>query len=110
MNSKSFRSAFVVFHITLGAVVFLQNVGTVVRATSGHLADVMRSHLLLLAIAEAIAAILFLLPKTARVGGGILLAIFAVALSIHGIRGELSLLVYAAGVVLVMIEGGTYKM
>jgi hypothetical protein len=109
MKSKSFRSAFVVFHLMLGAVVFLQSVGTVLRATSGHLADVMRSHLLLLALAEAIAAILFLLPKTGRIGGGVLLIIFAIALAVHGIRGELSLLVYAAGVVLVMIEGGTYK-
>jgi hypothetical protein len=65
--------------------------------------------LTLLAIVEALAAVFFVLPKTVRAGGGVLLIIFAIALVIHGIREELTLLVYAAGVLLVMIEGGTYR-
>ncbi len=109
MNSKSFRSTFVAFHITLGVVIFLQSIATVLQASSGHVAGAMRSHLTLLAIAEAIAAVLFVLPKTARAGGGVLLIVFAIALIVHGIRGELALLVYAAGVVLVMIQGDSYK-
>ena len=110
MNSKSFRRTFVLFHITLGMVVFLQSVSTVLRASSGHFVEAMRSHVTILAIVEALAAIIFLLPRTVKVGGAMLLIIFAVALAVHGVRGELTLFVYAVGVVLVMIEGGSYKM
>lgn len=105
---KNFRLAFVVFHLILGGVIFLQSVSIVLRALSVHVAGSV-SHLTILALVEAIAALLFLVPKTARVGGGILLAVIAFAIFVHGIRGELPLLVYAAGVVLVMVEGGTYK-
>jgi hypothetical protein len=50
--------------------------------------------------AELLAAALFLVPKFQRVGGYTLLAIFAVAFTIHGLHGEvgLGLLVYAAAV------------
>ncbi len=105
-----FRTAFVVFHITLGAVIFLQSTSTILRASSSHTLGALGGHSTILAAVEAIAALLFLLPKTTRVGSVILLVVFAIALAIHGIRGELTLLVYAAGVVLVMMEGGSYKL
>lgn len=110
MNSKSFGRSFVVFRFILGLVVFLQSVNTVLRASSGHIVGALRSHLTILAVVEALAALLFLVPKTAKVGGGILLVVFAVVLAIHGVQGELTLFVYAAGVILVMVEGGSYKM
>lgn len=110
MNSKTFRRTFVAFHITLGAVVFLQSIGAVLQATSGHIVGAMPSHLTILALVEALGALLFVFPKTTRVGGGILLVIFAIALAVHGVRGQLALLVYAAGVVQVMVQGGSYKM
>ena len=109
MNSKSFKSAFAAFHITLGGIVFLQSLGVVLRAHSTGVVAAMTSHLTILAIAEACSALLFLFPKTARVGGGILLIIFVIAIVVHGIRGELTLLVYGAGVILVMVQGGGYK-
>ena len=109
MNSKPFKSAFAVFHILLGVVVLLQSIGVVLRAHSESVVLAMSSHLTILAIAEAVSALLFLIPKTTRLGGCILLVIFAIAVFVHGVRGELSLLVYASGVVLVMIQGGSYK-
>jgi hypothetical protein len=109
MNSKSFKSAFAAFHIILGGIVFLESLGTVLRAHSSGMVVSIASHMTILAIAEACSALLFLFSKTAQVGGGILLIIFVIAIVIHGIRGELTLLVYAAGVVLVMIQGGGYK-
>ena len=109
MNGKSFRTTFAIFRVTLGVVVFLQSVGAVLRAHAGGVVVAMRSHLLILAVAEALSAILFLIPKTTKAGGGILLVVFAIVLFVHGVRGELTLLVYAAGVVLVMIQGGSYK-
>jgi hypothetical protein len=109
MNTKSLKNAVVAFHLTLGGVVFLQGLGVVLRAHSGGVVDALKSHVIILAVAEALSALLFLFPKTTRVGGGMLLVIFAIAVFIHGIRSELTLLVYAAGVVLVMIQGGGYK-
>lgn len=107
---KNFRVAFVVFRIVLGAVIFLQSVNTLFQRDGVQLHGLMRSHTMILAIVEALAALLFLLPKTARVGGGMLLGVIAFVFFVHGIRGELPLLVYGAGIVLVMVEGGTYRM
>jgi len=109
MNGKSFTRAFVAFRVTLGGVILLQSVAAIVRVLSGHVAGTLRSHLTIIAVAEALSAGLFLVPKTTRAGGGLLLVIFAIALTIHGIHGELPLFVYAAGVVLVMVEGGSYN-
>lgn len=109
MNAKSLKNAVIAFHLTLGGVVFLQGLGVVLRAHSGGIVDAMKSHVIILAVAEVLAALLFLFSKTTRIGGGILLLIFAIAIFVHGIRSELTLLVYAAGVVLVMIQGGGYK-
>jgi hypothetical protein len=57
---------------------------------------------LVLSGAEMIAAILFLLPITAAVGGYGLLAIFALAIVIHALHGDVSgletLVVYGAAV------------
>ena len=57
---------------------------------------------LVLSGAEMIAAVLFLLPVTATVGGYALLAIFALAIAIHALHGDVSgletLVVYAAAV------------
>jgi len=110
VSSKWFRRSFVVFRVILGVVVFLLSASAVLRASSGHIVGALRSHLTILAVMEAVAALLFLIPKTAKVGGGILLVIFGVVLAIHGVRGQLALFVYAAGVVLVMVEGGSYRM
>jgi hypothetical protein len=63
-------------------------------------------HLAILASAEAIAAILFVVPRTMRTGGVGLLAIFALALVLHGSKGEFEgqLLIYAVAVGLVLVH------
>ncbi len=94
---------FFIFHLILALVVFIQSVGTVRHAIADN-----DSHLGLLASLEALAAALFVVPKTIRIGGAILLMIFAIAIAIHGIRDGLNLIVYAAGVVLVMTKGDTF--
>jgi len=57
---------------------------------------------LVLSGAEMIAAVLFLLPVTAAVGGYGLLTIFALAIAIHALHGDVSgletLIVYGAAV------------
>lgn len=52
--------------------------------------------------AEVVAAVLFLMAKTARLGGIALLVIFAVAVTIHVLHGQWDvggLLVYGAAVI-----------
>jgi hypothetical protein len=65
------------------------------------------AHVAILASTEAIAGLLFLIPKTMRAGGVCLLAVFALALGLHGRKGEFEgqLLIYAVAVSLVMVHG-----
>src|SRR5881628_585596 len=109
MNDRPLRHAFMIFHCTLAVVVFLQSLSTMLHAIHAPVANPLGSHLPWFAGAEAIAAALFLLPKTLRIGGWVLLAIFAVAVAVHGFHGELSLLVYAAGVALGMVHGSAFN-
>lgn len=48
-----------------------------------------------------------MVPRTVRLGGGVLLAVFAVAIGVHALTGEFAstLLVYGAAVVFVMAHG-----
>jgi uncharacterized membrane protein YphA (DoxX/SURF4 family) len=107
MNIHAVRRAFISFHLTLGVVVVMESLITVLRASSaGHPNTILAAF----AGAEVIAALLFLLPATLRVGAWSLLLIFAVAIAFHALHGELqaTLLVYAAGVVLVMVHGSAF--
>jgi hypothetical protein len=110
MSHRALRSSFLIFHCVLGAVVFLESVITVLHAHGRGQAQPHALALVLFAGAEAIAALLFLLPATMRVDAIILLLIFGVAFVIHGVQGDppLTLLVYAAGVALVMIHGSVF--
>jgi hypothetical protein len=81
----------------------------VVAALQGHGVNPLGSHLAIVAGAEAAAALLFLVPRTLRLGGVLLLAIFAFAVVVHGVQHELDLLVYAAGVLFVSVHGSAFS-
>ena len=88
------RTAFAVrcLHWTVGLVVLLESCRTFYAAYfglhgSGH-AGILNSVRLFLSGAEIIAALLFLVPLTTFVGGYMLLAIFGLAIVIHGLHGE----------------------
>lgn len=103
MSGMSLRRPFTVFHVTLGLVVLVESVETVLHAL-GLRGGAVNHHLVLLAGVEAIGAALFLFPPTLLAGGAAMLATFAIAIVVHAGRGEfpLNLLVFAAGTVLVM--------
>src|SRR5258706_7809909 len=104
MHQDSLRRAFMLFHLTLGIVVFIQSVLTAVHAAmSGG-----EQFPLWLGIAEAMAALLFLVPLTLRIGAVALLAIFLIALAVHGLHNGLPLLVYGTGVAFVMVHGSAF--
>ena len=107
MPSPSLVRTFRLLHFTLGAVVLILSVQTVLAARSGGLPAGDRVHGLVLGSLEAVGALLFLIPRTMRAGAGLLLVIFAAAFGLHALRGDvaLNLLVYAAGVLFVRAHG-----
>jgi hypothetical protein len=110
MNKHALRRSFIVFHLTLGVVVFVESLVTVLRTHGAGGASHFGLGVAVLAGAEAVAALLFLLPATLRLGAVALLAIFLFAVAFHGLHGELqlTLLVYAAGVFFVMVHGSAF--
>ena len=107
MPPRKLVLSFVAFWFTLGAVVLVASVQTLLGAPSGAVHGPSHVHLAVLAGIEAIAAALFLFPKTMRVGATGLLVTFAVAFLAHALAGEFAmiLLVYAAGTVFVLAHG-----
>lgn len=107
MPSRKLVLAFVTFWLTLGSVVFFASVRTFLGAVQGQAHGPQGVHLGLLAGIEAVAALLFLVPWTMRVGAYGLLATFAVAIAVHIASGEFPgpLLAYAAGTVFVLVHG-----
>ena len=91
------------FRAVLGLVVLIESVRTALHAAGLH-GGALRPHLLLLASVEALGAVLFLVPATLVAGGLTMLATFAIAFAFHALHGEppLTLLVYAAGTLLVL--------
>ena len=90
------------FHTTLAVVIVIESANTLWDALSAHRFGSLSLHAALLAGIELIAAGLFLISKTVRIGGTILLVVFAVVFVVHGFRNELPLLVYGAGVIFIM--------
>jgi hypothetical protein len=96
------NTAFTVFRLTLPAVIFVESVLTVFQSlhstTESHLGHILPWF----AGLEALAALMLIFRQTVKVGGGLLLAIFLLALIVHGPVQQMPLFVYAAGVVLIM--------
>jgi hypothetical protein len=104
MNSKQQRAANTVLRWTVGLVVLWQSYRFLATATSNtELRHLGMPHGFALALGgvELVAAALFLVPRLSRLGGCVLLAVFAVACAIHALHGQFAigaLLVYAAAV------------
>ena len=103
--SGSRRSALTAFHWILGLYLLHGSVRTLwdaMRYGGGRL----ERHGAIIAAAEAIGAVLFLMPRTLRAGAVILLVTIGVAFLLHLAFHELrlDLVVYGAGVALVMAE------
>src|SRR5262245_28093318 len=96
---RSVERAFAAFHWTLGGVVLLESLHTVL-----HGFHVGNHGLVVLASVEAIAAALFLWPRTLVAGGAAMIVTFAIAFVVHAVHGDfnLALLVFAAGTWLVL--------
>lgn len=98
------RRAYQLFHLALAGGLLFAAVETLIHAFAdlrgGHI------HLAVVAGIQAVCSLLLLLPRTVRLGGAVLLLIVLVGFADHVTRGEwrVDLLVYAAGVWLVMVR------
>jgi hypothetical protein len=105
MPQRRLVAAFFTLWITLGIALLVASVRTLEGAlrsgAHGH------AHLALLAGAEALAALLFLIPPTMRVGAVGLLVTVGIAFVAHMLRGEfpMILLLYAAATAFVLVHG-----
>ena len=95
------RQALLILQWTLGVVVFAQSALLVfsIHAHRAHSLPAPVAVLTALALAEMLAAALFLIPPTRVIGGIALMAIFALAIVLHFVHGQANvgaLLVYAA--------------
>jgi hypothetical protein len=102
------RRAFVFFHLSLGVVVFIESVLTVVHSLHSPTESHLNRVLPWFAGLEALAAVMLLVPWTLKIGGAILLLIFLAALIVHGPADGMPLIVYSAGVIFIMFHGSAY--
>lgn len=101
------RRSFIGLHVTLGLVILIVSVRTLIHAwadPADHL------HLGAVATLETLAALLFLWPRTLRIGGAALVAILLTAAAAHAVRGEFPAapLVYAAAALFVTVHGSAW--
>ena len=96
--------AFIGFHVVLALALLWASVHTVLHLGPSDL------HARILGTVEGVGAAAFLLPATLRAGAGLLLFSLFGAILVHATQGELrpDLLVYAAGVLLVLVHGSAY--
>jgi hypothetical protein len=109
MNGQGVRRSFILFHCTLAVVIFIESTTTLWDAVAAHKFGSLSPHAALLSGCEAAASILFLLPRSLRVGGTALLVIFTIVIMVHGYRAELPIFVYGAGVIFVMVHGSGFS-
>ena len=95
---------FLILWWTLGTALFFWSARTVASALADGAHD---PHVALLGAVEALAALLFLWPRTMRAGAAGLLGTFAVAFLLHAHQGQFraELLVFAAAVAFVAAHG-----
>jgi hypothetical protein len=107
MPSRRLVVAFFALWVTLGVALFVASVRTLLAALSGTVHGPAHAHLALLAGAEALAALLFLLPRTTRIGAIGLLVTIGIAFLAHAVDGQfpMLLLLYASAVGFVLVHG-----
>ena len=94
----------IVLRLVLGLVIAGNSFVVAMNQIRGHAHSV----LLILGLAELIAAVLFLIPQTVRLGGISLIVVFAAAAVFHVLHGEYDisfLAIYAAAAFAVIYPG-----
>jgi membrane protein CcdC involved in cytochrome C biogenesis len=105
MPPRSLLRSFLALWFVTGIALFIASAMTVVGARAG--ARHANPHIVLLGAIEALGALLFLVPRTMRLGAIVLLATIGIAFAVHSALGEIrgDLLVYAAAVAFTTVHG-----
>jgi hypothetical protein len=112
MNIKLANASIPLLRWTLGLVVVLESAEFILSNSATHFlvkAGLPTWIQPVLGGSEILAAVLFLLPFTAKIGSYLLLIIFALAALLHILHGQFSvggLVVYAAAVLVCMASAG----
>ncbi len=104
MSAPALRGAFAVFHVVLGSGILFLAGRTVVDGVTG--AHPLSSLLLIGAGIEALGAVLFMFPRTLRIGGTIMLLTMTTVLILDSLsrHWRIDLLIYLAGTYYVMVH------
>lgn len=102
------RRTFIGLHLTLALVALVQAGGLLHHAVgepAGH------HHLLFLSAFQLLAALLFLVPRTMRIGGIFLVVIFVHGVLFDATRGDFpaASLVFAAATLFVTVHGAAWR-
>jgi hypothetical protein len=102
------RRAFIALHVTLALVAVVQG-GGLLHHSVAELAD--HQHLAMFAGLQVVAGMLFLLPRTLRAAGILLIAGFTHAALLEAWRGEFpaAALVFAAAALFVTVHGAAWR-
>jgi hypothetical protein len=103
-ESERLRRAFLIFHGVLGGALLWASIHTLLHLGPTDL------HARIIGSIETVGAAAFLIPRTLRPGGALLLLSLLGAILLHARMGEWrpDLLVYAAGVGLVTVHGSAH--
>jgi len=109
MSSSSERRSFICLHLVLGIGLLVGSIQMLVHAMQELHGR--HGHLALVATVEALGAVLFLWPRTLRVGGAMLLVVLLGMQAVHAFRGDwpLNFLTYAAATWYVMVHGPAWS-
>jgi hypothetical protein len=106
VNRTLVRRSFIAFHLVLGVGLFVASIETLAHALAPGNWPTHRP-IALLAGVEALGAILFLVPRTLKVGALVLVVTIGHAFVVHGLEGawQPDLAIYAAGAWFVFAHG-----
>jgi hypothetical protein len=108
MPDRAVRRSFIALHLTLGVVAIVQSVQALLHA-AGALVE--HRYLVAFGALELVAALLFLWPRTMRVGGAALVVVFVHEALFQASRGDFPAapLVYAAAALFVTVHGDAWR-
>lgn len=107
MPDRSLGRSFITLHLTLVLVALVQS-GEALHHAIGALAE--HRHLVLFGGLQLLAALLFIVPRTLRLGGAVLVVVFAHAALYEAVNGEFpaASLVYVAAALFVTVHGSAW--
>lgn len=110
MNDRVFRWVFLIFHFSLAIAIFIEKAEKWLKAVQTPAENPLGNFLPWFVGAEAVIALLFVIPKYKRILGCLLLAFIAISFLIFHDTNKLALCLYMAGIILVVVANDNTKL